>query len=87
MKHEKALLKLKTARGQIDSVIKMIEDERYCLDISNQLMAVEALLNGANVDVLEGHIRTCLTDAIKEGDEIAEEKIKEIVYALKRATK
>ena len=37
---KKALQSLKTARGQIDGIIKMIEDDRYCIDIANQLMAV-----------------------------------------------
>ena len=42
MSNEKVLLRLKTARGQIDAVIKMIEDERYCIDISNQLLAIQS---------------------------------------------
>ena len=36
---------LKTARGQLDGILKMVEDDRYCMDISQQLMAVEAILN------------------------------------------
>ena len=36
---------LKTARGQIDGILKMVEDDRYCMDISHQLMAAEAMLN------------------------------------------
>ena len=44
MSNEKVLLRLKTARGQIDAVIKMIEDERYCIDISNQLLAIQSLI-------------------------------------------
>ena len=39
---------LKTARGQLDGILKMVEDDRYCMDISQQLMAVEAILNKAN---------------------------------------
>ena len=41
---KKALQSLKTARGQIDGIIKMIEDDRYCIDIANQLMAVQSLI-------------------------------------------
>ena len=40
---KKALQLLKTARGQIDGIIKMIEDDRYCVDISNQIMAAQSL--------------------------------------------
>ena len=39
MSNEKVLLRLKTARGQIDAVIKMIEDERYCIDISESVIS------------------------------------------------
>ena len=43
---------LKTARGQIDGLLKMVEEDRYCSDISNQLLAVEALIRKANREVL-----------------------------------
>ena len=39
---------LKTARGQIDGILKMVEDDRYCIDISNQVMATEAILRKTN---------------------------------------
>ena len=39
---------LKTARGQLDGILKMVEDDRYCMDISQQLMATEAMLNKIN---------------------------------------
>ena len=51
MSNEKVLLRLKIARGQIDAVIKMIEDERYCIDISNQLLAIQSLIKNANNEV------------------------------------
>ncbi|MFR9294474.1 MAG: metal-sensing transcriptional repressor, partial [Turicibacter sanguinis] len=41
---KKALQSLKTAKGQIDGIIKMIEEERYCIDISNKILASQALL-------------------------------------------
>ncbi|HZJ99460.1 MAG TPA: metal-sensing transcriptional repressor, partial [Tissierellaceae bacterium] len=56
---KKALSKLKTARGQIDGIIKMLEDERYCVDISTQILSVIGLLKKANIDVLDDHIRSC----------------------------
>ena len=46
--HEAIKRRLKTARGQIDGLIKMVEEDRYCLDISNQLLATQALLKRAN---------------------------------------
>ena len=45
---KKVLRLLKTARGQMDGIIKMVEEDRYCIDISTQVMAAEAMLNRAN---------------------------------------
>ena len=43
---------LKTARGQIDGILRMVEEDRYCIDISNQIMAAESILGRANREVL-----------------------------------
>ena len=50
---------LRTARGQIDGVLKMIEDNRYCMDIMMQLQAVESLVHKAQREVLRGHLSGC----------------------------
>ena len=47
---------LKTARGQIDGVIRMVEDDRYCIDISNQIQAASAILAKVNQEILSAHI-------------------------------
>ncbi|MCX5775677.1 MAG: metal-sensing transcriptional repressor, partial [Firmicutes bacterium] len=47
-KHSSVERLVKTARGQLDGVIKMIEEDRYCIDISNQILAAEAILHKAN---------------------------------------
>lgn len=44
---------LNTAKGQIIGIIKMIDDDKYCIDISNQLLAVEAIIKKANQEVIE----------------------------------
>ena len=49
---------LKTARGQIDGILKMVEDDRYCIDISQQLMATEAILNKVNKEILTAHLKS-----------------------------
>lgn len=59
---------IKTARGQLDGVLRMIEDDRYCIDISTQLLAVEALIKSANREVLAAHMKGCLIDAAQNGD-------------------
>ena len=58
-----ALKALKISRGQIDGIIKMIEEGRYCIDIANQLLATQSLLKKAELCILQGHMRTCVKDA------------------------
>jgi DNA-binding FrmR family transcriptional regulator len=79
---EKAILLLKTARGQINAVNKMIEDDRYCIDVSNQIMAVQSLLKKANLLVLESHMNHCVKEAFINNN--GDEKIKEIMNILSR---
>ena len=71
---------LKTARGQIDGILKMVEEDRYCMDISHQLMATEAILNKANKEILTAHLKSCVTNA--KTDEESEEKVDELVTML-----
>lgn len=75
-----ALSTLKTARGQIDGIIRMIEDDRYCIDVSKQILAATALLKKANMKILRQHMNTCVTDALENG--AGQEKIDEIVLIL-----
>ena len=71
---------LKTARGQVDAVIKMVEDDRYCMDISQQLTAADSLLRRANKEVLTAHLKHCV--ACAESDQERSDKIDELVRAL-----
>jgi len=70
---------LKTARGQIDGIIKMIEEDKYCIDIVHQIMAVDAILRKATKIVLHGHLSGCVKEAFDENEETKEEKITEII--------
>lgn len=72
-----ALTSLKTARGQIDATIRMIEEDRYCIDVSKQILATIALLRKANSIILRQHLNTCVTDAISDGG--GTEKIDELM--------
>jgi CsoR family transcriptional regulator, copper-sensing transcriptional repressor len=62
---KKALQSLKTSKGQIEGIIKMLEEGRYCVDISNQIIAAQALLKKANMLILKQHIHHCVKDAFK----------------------
>ncbi|MGI6181027.1 MAG: metal-sensing transcriptional repressor [Agathobaculum sp.] len=77
---------LRTARGQIDGVLKMIEDDRYCMDIATQLQAVESLVHKAQREVLRAHLLGCVQQAFETGDEQAREsRIDEIIRLLDKA--
>lgn len=76
---------LKTARGQIDGIIKMVEDDRYCIDISNQIMATEAILKKVNREVLHSHIDSCLKEAVETGN--VSEKLEEINKIIDKLSK
>ena len=71
--------------GQIDGLIKMVEEDRYCLDISNQLLATQALLKRANEEVLRAHMLSCVKQAFEQGN--AEEKIDEMIGVLHKIMK
>lgn len=58
---------VKMARGQLDAVMKMIGDDRYCMDIITQMLATEALLRKARQVVVTGHLEGCVQDAIESG--------------------
>ena len=76
---------LKTARGQLDGILKMVEEDRYCMDISNQVMATEAILRKANKEILKAHMKGCVQAALESGD--AEQKIDELVELIDKLAK
>lgn len=84
---EVQLRKLKTVRGQIDGLIKMVEEDRYCLDVSNQLMASISILKNINKDVLTSHLRGCVKDSYSKSQEEIDEKIEEINTIINKLSK
>ena len=86
MADQKTVLRLlKTARGQLDGIIKMVEDDRYCIDISQQVMATGAILNKVNKEILSAHLKHCVKEA--ESDLVCDEKIDEFVSMLGKILK
>lgn len=78
--HDQVTRLLKTARGQIDGILKMVEEDRYCIDVSNQLMATQSILKKANRLVLKAHMNCCVRQAVESGD--PEEKLSELAALL-----
>lgn len=76
---DQVMRRLKTARGQIDGIIKMVEEDAYCVDISNQILAAQSLLTNANKLILHSHLSNCVKESVESGSEDErEEKIAEI---------
>lgn len=76
---------LKTSRGQMDGIIRMVEDDRYCVDISKQILAVQALLKKVNLKIIDQHIRHCVKEAFTKGH--GEEKVDEIMELIDKYAK
>ena len=84
-KHKKALLnRLKRIEGQVRGIRAMVEDDRYCVDILTQVSAIQAALNGFNKELLARHIKTCVSEDIREGNE---EAVDELCGLLKKLMK
>ncbi|HHW30279.1 MAG TPA: metal-sensing transcriptional repressor [Clostridiaceae bacterium] len=79
---KKALQALKTSKGQIEAIIKMIEEGRYCVDVSNQIMAAQSLLKKANLLILKQHMNHCVKEAFLSGN--GNEKVDEIIDILSK---
>ena len=77
---ESVLRLIKTARGQLDGIERMIADDRYCVDISTQLLSTQAILNKANREILKGHVEHCVKEAILTGD--VDVKLNEIIMLM-----
>lgn len=69
------LQRLKKIEGQVRGVSRMIEEDRYCVDVLMQIAAIRAGITKIGVTVMEDHIRGCVTKAIKEnqGDQQVDE--------------
>ncbi len=81
--HQRSVLnRLKTARGHLDGVIRMVEDDSYCPDIMKQLSAVQGSLERASRIVLRNHLETCVAAAMVAGrtDEIVDELMEALRY-------
>ena len=86
--HEDALKRLKNAEGHIRGIQRMIEDGKYCIDIMQQIQAVQAALSKVSTIILEEHLHSCLITAVRGDDPIDRERVlKEISNIFDAATK
>lgn len=86
--NEAILNRLKSAEGHLRGVIRMVEEDAYCIDVIRQVQAVQAALNKINATILENHLNSCVITAIRgEDPEDRERVLHEITDVYEMATK
>ena len=84
IKDEKILVAFKKAQSHIANIIKMLENDKYCIDVMQQNLAVIGLLKSAHRQLMEDHLNACFKDAIASSNESRKQKmIKEILQVTK----
>ncbi len=81
---KKLLNRLKKAEGQIRGIQRMVEEDAYCPDILLQVSAVNSALNSFNKELLKEHVKSCVVNDLKQGDE---QSIDELVFVLQKLMK
>lgn len=81
---KKLVTRLNRIEGQVRGIKNMIEEERYCVDILNQVSAVQAALNSFSKELLANHIRSCVVKDIQAGNE---EVVEELCDTIKKLMK
>ena len=77
--------RLHRIEGQVRGIERMVEDDRYCIDILDQISAVSTALEKVGLRVLDGHVNHCVSDAMRSGDpQAAEAKTQELLHAVER---
>lgn len=88
MKHESAQQRLKTVEGHLRGIMRMLEEDAYCIDVIRQIQAVQAALNKINAMILEDHLNSCLITAVRGEDPDERERVlKEIADVFDMANK
>ena len=77
-----ALLRVSRMEGQLRGIARMIEEDAYCIDVLTQLQAVSAACDAVGLELLDDHVRTCVTDAVKVGE--GSQKLDELTAAVRR---
>ena len=72
---EDAVLRLKSTTGHLNGIVRMLEEDRYCIDVIKQIQAVQAALNRVNEMILNGHLHSCVTTAVQGDDSDERERV------------
>ena len=81
------LKRMRRIEGQVRGIAKMIEDDKYCIDVLTQVSAATKALEAVALGLLDEHLRHCVTEAVAEGGDVADEKVAEASAAIARLVK
>ena len=84
---DRYLARLKRIEGQARGIHRMVEEDKYCIDILTQISALTSALEGVAIGLLDEHLKHCVVDAAKEGGPEADQKMKEASDAIARLVK
>ena len=76
--------RLRSIEGQVRGILRMVEEDQYCIDILTQISAVRAALNTVGMAILRRHVETCVAETIKDGGANQKEIIDELMKVLSR---
>ncbi|BBG03688.1 MULTISPECIES: metal-sensitive transcriptional regulator [Pseudonocardia] len=76
--------RMRRIEGQVRGISKMIESDKYCIDVLTQVSAVNKALEAVALGLLDEHLKHCVADAVAEGGQLADEKIEEASAAIAR---
>ncbi len=79
---DKIIARLRRIEGQLRGIQRMVEEEKYCVDVLTQISSVIAATEKAGLLILEGHLQGCVQDGVVEGD--GEESVRELVDVVER---
>ena len=83
-----AVHRLKSVAGHVNGIIRMLEEDRYCIDVIKQIQATQTALARVSESILESHLRTCVTTAIQDDDVSERERLlSEVVEVYRYANK
>ncbi|AUS77756.1 metal-sensitive transcriptional regulator [Actinoalloteichus sp. AHMU CJ021] len=78
------LKRLRRVEGQVRGLSRMIENDSYCIDVLTQIAAATKALQAVSLGLLDDHLRHCVSEALTEGGEVADEKVREASEAIAR---
>jgi DNA-binding FrmR family transcriptional regulator len=81
---EQYLRRLRRVEGQVRGLQKMVDEDKYCIDILTQVSAVTKALQAVALGLLEDHLGHCVAHAVAEGGDVAEQKVREASEAIAR---